>query len=300
MSQRGSGGRAPHQGPPRRSFLDTFLAPRPSQSPFPTLRSSLARGMVTTLSTPALVVGVPVVVLLAWLALVAAGFQGPFAIMVNALAIPPLGTLGDVTLTSSVFGAGSALVAITIIVVVRSILLALIVAAAADAMRLGSTSRWTLARALRVAPTSFAVNMLAILLLLMLQILVAFLGGGVGLLLFVGGMVIGIAWLGFAPVIAATEGRRLTDTILRSVRAARISGSGNITLAALYVVPAVAVLLAPGKPGGLIGVNPSIGAWVLVIVTNLLHVGVTAAFAYRYLAGSSEVPDAPAPRAAKR
>ncbi len=49
------------------------------------------------------------------------------------------------------------------------------------------------------------------------------------------------------------------------------------------MVPSFAILVAPGKPGGLIGVNPSIGAWVLAIGVNLLHVAITATYAFRYL-----------------
>jgi len=109
-------------------------------------------------------------------------------------------------------------------------------------------------------------------------------------------LVLGVAWLGFAPAIAVVERRRLTDVLGRSVRAARMPGSGNLTFAVLYVLPSYAVLVAPGKPGGAIGVNPSVGAWVLVLVVNLLHVAVTVAFAYRYLSVADVVPEE-APRA---
>jgi len=85
----------------------------------------------------------------------------------------------------------------------------------------------------------------------------------------------------------------MPDSMSRSVRAARMPGSSNLTLAVLYVIPAVAVVVAPGKPGSLIGVNPTPGAWALAIVVNLLHVAMLATFAFRYLSVAAEVPDAP-------
>jgi hypothetical protein len=289
----GSGSGAPPTVPQRRGLFDALFAPRPASSAMPSLRRSLGRGMVTALGTPALVVGVPLVLLVEWLILVASGFQGPFAIMVHAFALPPLGTLTDVTLTSSVFGPTSGLIAIGVVLITRGILLAFVAAAAVDALRFGAASRWSAVRALRLLPLTLAINLLSLSLLLLQQIIAGFVGGGIGLLVFIGGLVFGVSWLSFAPAIAATEDRRLTEAISRSVRAARMPASGNLTLAAIYVIPAVALLLAPGKPGGLIGVNPSVGAWVLVIVANLLHVGVTAAFAYRYLAAADQVPEAP-------
>ena len=43
----------------------------------PKLRSTLARGAVTALSQPWLVVGIPVTMLLVWVLLTTLGFQGP-------------------------------------------------------------------------------------------------------------------------------------------------------------------------------------------------------------------------------
>jgi hypothetical protein len=42
------------------------------------------------------------------------------------------------------------------------------------------------------------------------------------------------------------------------------------------------------------GVNPTIGAWLFVLVINLLHVVLLAAFAFRYLSVAHEVPEPPA------
>jgi hypothetical protein len=294
-------GRAKGAGAPeRRGLLGGLFTPRAAvDTPMPSIRGSIARGLATTLASPVLVVGVVVVVALEWLVVVAAGFQGPFALLVNAFALPPIGTLTDVTVTGSALGSTAGLVGIVVAVVVRAVLLALVAAAGVEGLRTGGVSRWFPVTALRALPTTLSVNLLAISLLLTQILVGSILGsilGGVGLLVFFGVLVLGVAWLGFAPAIAAVERRRLTDVLGRSVRAARMPGSGNLTFAVLYVLPSYAVLVAPGKPGGTIGVNPSVGAWVLVLVVNLLHVAVTVAFAYRYLSVADVVPE-DAPRA---
>ncbi len=95
------------------------------------------------------------------------------------------------------------------------------------------------------------------------------LGQGFGLLILLASLVAGVYLLGFAPAIAATERRGLADTLGRSVRAGRLPGAGNLMFAAIYVVTFVAVLAIPGKPGAMVGVNPSIAAWVVGIVVGL-------------------------------
>ena len=52
----------------------------------------------------------------------------------------------------------------------------------------------------------------------------------------------------------------------------------------------------PGKPGSDLGVNPTVAAWAMVLVANLLHV-VMGDGPFRYLSVADEVPQA-APEAA--
>ena len=63
----------------------------------------------------------------------------------------------------------------------------------------------------------------------------------------------------YAPIIAVAEHRRFTDCLGRSVRAARMPGSGNLTFAAIYTVPVFATFLAPGVPGITPGGQPRCG-----------------------------------------
>ena len=68
-------------------------------------------------------------------------------------------------------------------------------------------------------------------------------------------------------------------------------------MATLYVFPSVALLIAQGQTSTILNVNPGVGAWVFVIVANLLHLTFLATFAFRYLSISDTVPDAPEPKA---
>jgi hypothetical protein len=230
-----------------------------------------------------------------WLGALALGYEGPFALFVSALAIPPVGTSFDATLSTALFGLQGGFFAILGFVALRAVVQAAVVAICVEVLRSSPLGRWTPIRALRALPATLAVGLAGVGLLTLASILGPMLGPAFGLLIQMAALVGGIYLLGFAPVIAADEGRRLADTMGRSIRAARMPGSGNLTLAAIYVVGSIALLVAPGKPGSDLGVNPTVSAWVLVLVANLLHAMMQATLTFRYLSIADEVPEA-APR----
>jgi hypothetical protein len=281
----------------RRGFLDQILSPRAAtDSQMPKIRTSVARGFVTIVGLAAFVVGIEALLFVVWIVLVALGFQGPFASMVSALALPPLGTSFDATLATSIFGLQGGIFGITAFVLFRGIWVAWLTAAVVEALDTGRLTPATLASGLRALPVSLATSVLGVAFLTLSSFFAPLLGPGIGILIQVGGLILGVYLFVFAPVIAVAERRALPDCLTRSIRAARMPGVGNLGMAALYVIPAIAIIVAPGKPGNVIGVNPSAGAWVLVLVVNVLHAAMLAAFAFRYLAIADEVP-APAPRA---
>jgi hypothetical protein len=281
----------------RRGGLGGFLAPRPVVDVgMPSMRSSFVRGVAAALSSPLVVIAVPVLVLVEWLAAVAAGFQGPFVVLAHALALPPVGTATDLSVAARAT-TGAPLAGIGIAILARAVVLALVGAASVQAVRDGRVTRWVWVPALKALPACLAVSIASVSLLFAAQLFGAFLGGvgGFGLFLQIGAFVLGVSYFGYVPAIATTEDRRLTDVLSRAWRAARIPGSSALTLAAIYVIPSLAVLFsAPVLPGGNLGVNPSVGAWVLVILVNLVHVSVSATLAYRYLSVADVVPEPPA------
>jgi hypothetical protein len=246
-------------------------------------------------ATPAIAIGTVGLVVVEWLAVVALGYEGPFALFVSALALPPVGTSFDATLSTSLFGLQGGFIAILGFVALRAVIQAIFVAAIVEVLRSSPFGRWTAVRALRTLPAALAVSMAGVGLLTLSSLLGPVLGPAFGLLIQMAVLVGGVYLLSFAPVIAADEGRRLSDAMGRSVRAARMPGAGNLTLAAIYVVASIALLVAPGKPGAELGVNPTVAAWVLVLVANLLQVAMQATVAFRYLSVADEVPD-PAPK----
>jgi hypothetical protein len=261
----------------------------------PSIRTSAARGLAVVAGTPVLAVGAVALVVLEWFAALALGYEGPFALFVNALGLAPVGTSFDATLSTALFGLQGGFFAILGFVAFRAMVQALLVAVIVEVLRSVPLGRWTLIRALRTLPAALAVNIAGIGLLTLASLLGPLLGPAFGLLIQMAALVGGVYVLSFAPVIAADEGRRLSDAMSRSVRAARMPGSGNLTLAAIYVVASIAILVVPGKPGSDLGVNPTVAAWVMVLVANLLHVVMQAMVAFRYLSVADEVPDA-APR----
>ena len=259
----------------------------------PRVQTAITRGVVTILGSPALVVASVLYPVLTWLVLIAAGYQGPFAPLANLLALPPIGTSVDASLATSLFGLQGGLFGIIAFLAVRAIALALLTAAVVEALEDGRVTRACLRRGFRALPVTFAVCIIGVGILTLSSFFGPLLGPGFGILLQVGALVFGLYLFTFAPIVAVDEGRSMPDSLARSVRAARIPRAGNLTLAALYVVPSIAVIVAPGKPGNLIGVNPTIGAWVFVLLINLLHVALLATFAFRYLSVAHEVPEPP-------
>jgi hypothetical protein len=285
----------------RPGLLGSVFAPRTAApSSVPRMRSSFVRGLAAVMASPLLVIGITVWLLGGWFVLVALGFQGPFAILVGVFALPPFGTSVDVTLSVGLFGSRAGQLGVFAFMVVRSVVLAFETAVVVDQLELGRLSPSAWVRALRAFPTALAVNMVGLALLFVTSFIVPFLGGGIGLLLELGALVLGVYFFAAATVISVAEGRRMPECMQRSIRAARMPGSNNLTFAVLYVVPTLALLSPIPKPGSQIGVNPTAGAWVLVLVVNLLHAAMLAAIAYRYLMVAEEVPERPPQRASAR
>jgi hypothetical protein len=293
--------------PQRKGLLDTLLAPRtPGASPMPKLRSTLARGATTTATMRWVVGSVPILVMAVWLLLLLAGFEGPFKLMAFVYSIPPVSALADASVLPLAFrpamdatGPAAALPSILGIfggIVFHGVLTALVATTAVEQLRTGAVSTWSLRRTPRVARVTSVVGVIALGMFMVGQIVAQVLGQ-IGLFVFVGAIVAGLYFLGFAPAIAADEDRGLISTLTRSARAARMPGSANLWVAIGYFVVCAVCLFAP-LPGSTIGVTPSIAAWVVALVVNVIHILVQVTLAYRYLVVAPEVPEQPAPRTA--
>jgi hypothetical protein len=257
----------------------------------PKIRTAIARGLVQAAASPAIVVATFALVFLEWIAALALGYQGPFALFEHALGMPPVGTYHDSALASALFGGIGTLLGLLGLVFVRAAVMGTLTVLVVDALKEERSSRVSFSRALVAFPTTLAVNTASVG-LYTIALLVVPIVGQFGVLLFVGTLVLGVYLFAFAPVMAYDEGRGMADSLARSIRAARRPGSGNLGFAALYVVPALVLVFLPLEPGSVLGVNPSPQAWLVVLVVNFLHVSMLTALAFRYLSIASEVPDA--------
>jgi hypothetical protein len=85
------------------------------------------------------------------------------------------------------------------------------------------------------------------------------------------------------PFVAVRRRISLPETLRQSVAAARTPGGRHLTFCLVYVLVAfVLPLFVPN--GSFITANPAVSTWIGVLVVTLVHLVLTAAFAYRWLA----------------
>jgi hypothetical protein len=289
MSARGRDRRAATE--PRRGLLSGMSA-QPMDS-MPRMRTSFTRGLAATWSSPLIVGTLLAWLLLEWILLVTLGYPGPFAWLAHVSAPTPLSTPTDLTLSTGILGFQRGLLFVFGTAAVHALWFSLLTGMVIDAVESGSATRWGAIRGLRAFPVVFALHVIGVAVVFVAQIIASLGGSSLALVIQIAALVVATWVFAFAPIISVTEQRRLMDCLGRSVRAARMPGSGNLTFAAIYAVPVYATFLAPGVPGILLGVNPDVGAWAFVVLMNLLHVAIVGAWAYRYLAIADEVSEAP-------
>lgn len=280
----------------RPGLLTSVFASRSAGSGnMPRLRSTLLRGVAVTLGTPVLLVGTVVLVLVAWIAALPFGYQGPVPRLASMLAMPPVGTLFDLQFTSAVFGVANgpaALLGMLPFAIARSVVTGVIFGLAVEILDTGRASLSGARRGALVSPMVLIVTVIQ----LGFFIVAGYIGPlipGLGLFVVLGTVTAAVYFLAYAPLAQLREGRGVLESLSMASRGARIPGSSSLAMALLFTVPAVAVQQTP--LGGF-GVNPSPLTWVFVVVANLLHVSVMATFAYRWMCIEDEVP-APAVRA---
>lgn len=269
----------------------------PPMDSMPPIRTSFTRGLAGTWSSPVIVGGTVVWLLVEWLILVALGYPGPFALLAHIAAPAPLSTPTDLSISIGILGLGTGLPLVFITAgLVHALVHSIVVGLAVETVETGGASRWGAIRGLRAFPVSFAIHAFGVAVYIMSGLVGGIGGGQFAVLLEVAIFVVAVWIFASAPVIAVTEGRGIRDSLGRSLRAARLPGSGNLTFAMLYTVPWFATFFATSigsVPGSGLDVNPPYSAWIFVVVVSLLHTAIIAAFAMRYLAIADEVPDAP-------
>jgi hypothetical protein len=285
------------KAPARRGLFDSVLGYRPpSDAPIPKIRTAFTRGAVAVGSSPWLLITPLVAVLAVWLAVVASGFPGPFGVFGGFLAVPPVSTNMDVGLPTVLLPTKLALLGGLVSVLPRGIFLALTSGMIIDVLDGKPITGGSLRRGIRATPTAVGLCIVSIGFWIFTLIAAQMLGPGIGTLVQVAVPALGIYLFGFAVTIAVSEHKGMAESLSKSVRAARLPGSNNLLLALLYVFGSLALQVVLTTSYGRFDVNPTIGAWVWVLLVDLFHMCIYAALAFRYLYFADSVPQAPARR----
>jgi len=283
------------QAPQRRGFGSGLLAGGPSA--MPPIGRSLGNGLLAVITSPVLLAIAVVVPLLAWLALLALGFEGRPSLLVDVLALPPISTYFDLGTGESLLSLGpSFLVFIGIALLLRSLLYGLLAGMIVETLEDGRISRWGLLRGVSAIPTVLAVNLLSFSLILASNVIFPILGPGIGLLAAIGALVGGLFFLGFAPTAAVRQRRGVVESIRRSGRAAMLPGSRHVLFCALYFFVALPVVVGLAPGGSQITANPTLSGWIFILAASVLHLGFMAALAFRWIGVEPAVPEEPVRR----
>jgi hypothetical protein len=283
---------------PERPGVPGFLGwlSRPSaDSPWPTIPSSLGKGFVAVGSSLVLLVASFVLVLAMWIGLVALGLAGPSGRLVNMLALPPISTYFDALNGVTIYGFGpQGFVAASVFLLVRSVLLALLTGMVVQTLDAEGSPVDGLRRGVRAIPVAVAVNLLALAMMVVGSIVLPVLGAGIGFLASVLTLVAALFLFVFAPILAVREPERpIYEVIRRGARAALLPGSRHLLMCLLYIFLTLPILVALAPGGALLGVNPTLAAWIYALLCTYLHLAFLAAFAYRLMAVESEIPEQP-------
>lgn len=275
-----------------------WLMPRAGDTVFPSVSRSVARGLLVVGSS-AVILGVTFgFVFLAWVGLVALGFEGPPGRIVDLAALPPVSTYFDALNGVGIYGYGLAGMLVSMgFLLLRALVVAVVTGLIVVRLEGEGTALEGLLRGLRAYPTVLTVNVIAMVSMLAGSTVLPFLGAGIGFLGYVAVLVAVLFFLAFAPAAAVREERPVVETLRRSGRAALMPRSRHILMCLLYIFLALPMLLAFAPEGNFLTVNPSIRAWVYGLCASFIHVAFLAAFSYRWMAVEDEVPERPVKRA---
>jgi hypothetical protein len=256
----------------------------------------MARALRVVGSSPLLIVSSFMAALALWLIFTSYGAAPAPSAMVLMTALPPVHSLlidiGAV-LTGGSAPAGTTMVFLAGLLVFRAGLISLWVAASLERLQPrdpGSGDpvggfRAELPRVLRRAARSFT-TMLGIeagfYVLSMATALLA-VGFAIGQLAVIGGLIGGLLFLVFAPVIAVAEGAGPATAFRLSIRAARLPGPRHMMATVAYIAMTLIVsLFAPTSR--VAQATPEITTWLFVLFVTFLHVTALAMFVFRWLA----------------
>jgi len=113
------------------------------------------------------------------------------------------------------------------------------------------------------------------------------------------GPIVGLYYLGFAPIAVIVDGVGYREAVRRSARAARLPGGGHLPLVFGYF--AFCLFLYSSTPASVVSpATPSILTWSFALLSTYLHVGMLGALTYRWMAVRERAAEVPAPGERRR
>ncbi|MBI4259348.1 MAG: hypothetical protein HY658_02165, partial [Actinobacteria bacterium] len=149
-----SRGAAQRRGEPARPARGRLTQSLRAPSPFPGFWRSIAVGITTVGSSATLLAVTLLLVPGIWLVLLALGVDHLTPGMLTALALPPIGSLGDILAGGAIYPLGTgALIFLLVATVLRAVILALLAGMAVEVLQYRRVSLVGLLRGLQGAPT---------------------------------------------------------------------------------------------------------------------------------------------------
>lgn len=274
-----------------------LFAPRRDPGPYPAFAVSMARGMRAAGSSPVTLAIAFAAVLALWgvFSWLGRPFEPPALTLVMAL--PPLHISLDAgEIFNSGYGGVAGLLVALGIMGLRAFVLGTLTLLVLQRLRDGRTNVRDAMRSL--PPVALAIGLIYAIefaLVLGAPLLLGSLGPQFGQLAFLLVPVVGLLFLGFAPIVAAAEGVRAQEAMRRSWRAARLPGGRHMSLilgyyAFFYLLVQYASVTAPVSPA-----TPGLFPWLMGLTATFVHAGVLGALAFRWLLVREQVPTGPAP-----
>jgi hypothetical protein len=209
--------------------------------------------------------------------------------MVYVLGVPPVHVPLDIGVVQSLLRTSSTLALTSVLALGagRGLILGTLAILVHDAVRGGSNPRAALRRLPRVAVAMFGIYGVEVGLFLFLLLFAQSILGPAAVLLI---LVLGLHFLGFAPVVAAAEGVPAGAAVRIGFRASRLPGARHVTLVLLYIATVLYVGVgATAAAGETAPATPSVLTWAVALLATFGHVVMLGALAYRWDAVRDQV-----------
>jgi hypothetical protein len=274
-NQRRSSSQQRRERPPPRTRL---AAPADA----PSAGFSLARGLLTTLSSPALVVLTFAAALLIWGVLAAIGWPPQPIVMNEALSLAPIHNTIDLFFLLAVGptlgGIAPGLIGFGFLVLLHTVFVTLAISLSMSAQDHVSTRQslddaWAMLRARFVSVLVVELGYISV------SILIIFLVQILGTIAFVVGLMFVLFFSVFVPSAVIVGGLTPRDGLRASMAMARMSGTMNGLLVGGYVLFVLLMFFSPGRAGV---ATPSIQVWAFALLAGLVHVVFLSTFVHRW------------------